>query len=180
MGKVSTQEHLEKVHNELTCERNAKEVLAFALGRMLREAQYSAAGQEQCSVARGGTGGIDELQDQLHRMSVQDSPPADMRAAVVQQSVAAARRILEMPASELSTRALCPVPVAALRAALASVGHASTVTCNHAEPARIQNYSSKGALLHSIFNLTAMFCCRVCAGQPRETGPTVTHIQGLV
>lgn len=145
MGDVSAQEHLEKVACEVSCERNAKEVLAFALARMLREARCSPPDQEQHSTARGSAQGMDELQDQLHRMSVQDSPPAGMRAAIVQQSITAARRILEMPASELSSRAPCPVSVAALRSALASAGHASTVACNHVELACMHTHASNGA-----------------------------------
>lgn len=145
MGDASAQEHVEKVHYELSCERNAKEVLAFALARMLREARCPPPDQEQHCVARGSAQGVDELQDQLHLMSVQDSPPAGMRATIVQSSVTAARRILEMPAAELSTRAPCQVFMAALRSALASAGRASTVACNHVEPARMQTHASNGA-----------------------------------
>lgn len=107
-GQASVQERLSAVQDELACERKAKEVLAFALGRVLRETQGFVPGEEQRNAAGASAGGVDELQDQLHRMSVQESPAADVRAAVVEHTVAAAHRILEMPAAEFSSSAPWP------------------------------------------------------------------------
>ena len=113
--EASNRDSLSNLQYELMKERSTTEVLAFALARVLRETRYAVPGQPQPSRQCADTGGVndggmDDLQAQLQRMSVHESPATNARAAVVQQSITAAQRIMEMPTSGLSARALFTVP----------------------------------------------------------------------
>eukprot|EP00892_Ulva_mutabilis_P002435 jgi/Ulvmu1/12192/UM085_0056.1 len=103
-GEACIQARCARLEDEAAREKSAKEVLALALGRVLRETRYAIPRQSQGAPPGEGAADVDELQAHLQRMSVHESPAAEARVAIVQHSIAAAHQILDMPASELSAR----------------------------------------------------------------------------